>query len=85
VNANQRILGEVNLTNHQAVINAALALPDQKRRELAKLLRDTLPTELDDYGDEEWAAELRRRAREAEMDPTRLIPWSAVKKRMRTK
>src|SRR5262245_16691472 len=69
--------------NHQAVFEAALSLPESQRRKLAKMLAETLSTELDDYTDDEWLAELDRRHAEIVEGTYRAVPGSVLEKRLR--
>ncbi|HVK13183.1 MAG TPA: addiction module protein [Gemmataceae bacterium] len=59
-----------------------LRLPDEEQTELVERLLDALgPPEsaIDRMTDEEFAAELARRAEEARRDPSVLIPWDQVR------
>jgi putative addiction module component (TIGR02574 family) len=63
----------------QAVLDAALTLPEAERLILVERLMETLPPEQDDRTDEEFAAELDRRWAEFQQDPTTAVPWDQVK------
>jgi putative addiction module component (TIGR02574 family) len=59
-----------------------LRLPDEERAELVERLLDALDppgSAIDRMTDEEFAAELERRAEEARRDPSVLIPWDQVR------
>ena len=59
-----------------------LRLPDDEREELIERLLDAAgppPSDIDRMTDEEFAAELERRAEEARRDPSVLIPWEQVR------
>jgi putative addiction module component (TIGR02574 family) len=59
------------------LLEAALALPEEERAELAELLAATLtspPSRLHP----DWAAELRRRAAEIDSGKVRPIPWEEI-------
>lgn len=62
----------------QAVLDAALRLPDDDREALAERLWETLGED-ESEEDAEFAAELERRAAEAERDPSVLMPWEQVR------
>lgn len=66
--------------NTQAILQAALALPEDARLNLAHELLDSLPPELDDLSDEELLAELKRRSAEIDNGAVKLVPWSEVQK-----
>lgn len=66
------------------LLAAALKLTPDERNELAEQLLDSLDpadTGIDAMTDEEFKAELDRRAAEAERDPSVMIPWEEVRKR----
>ncbi len=64
---------------HQAVFDAALALPEAERSLLAERLLETLSPEADDVSDDEMAAELDRRRAEIEQGTVKPIPWSELR------
>jgi putative addiction module component (TIGR02574 family) len=64
----------------QAILTAALALPEADRAELAERLLESLSPEMDELSDDELFAELERRRAEAEKDPSVAIPWTDVVK-----
>ena len=67
-------------TQHQALFDAALALPEKERILLVERLLETLPPEQgEDMNDEAFAAELDRRFAEYQKDPSVAVPWSEVK------
>lgn len=65
---------------HQAIIDAALGLPEAERALLLERLLEAAPPELDQFDDEQFAAELERRREELERDPAGAIPWSELQK-----
>lgn len=65
--------------NTQAILQAALALPEDARFGLAQELLDSLPPELDELSDEELLAELKRRSAEIDSGAVKLVPWSEAK------
>jgi len=65
-------------TQHQAVFDAALALPETERMLLVERLLDRLPADTDNLSDEELLAELHRRRAEIQRDPSMGIPWTEV-------
>lgn len=64
-----------------AVLAQAMQLPAAERGELIERLTDSLdpPEGLDHATDDEFAAELNRRAAELRADPTAGIPWEQVR------
>lgn len=62
----------------KAILNAALALPEAERVLLAEELLEVLSPEPGQGTDEEFAAELDRRAAEFERDPSIAISLSDV-------
>lgn len=64
-----------------AVLAQALQLPAEERGELIERLTDSLdpPEGLDETAEDEFTAELHRRAAELRADPTAGIPWDDVK------
>jgi putative addiction module component (TIGR02574 family) len=65
----------------QALFDAAMALPEDERWLLVERLMETLlPPPNDDMTEEEFAAELDRRAAEIAQDPSLAIPWQDVVK-----
>ncbi len=63
----------------EAVLIAALALPEAERAELVDRLLESLPPEHDGFTDEEFVAELERRSAEIEQGIVKPIPWSEVR------
>jgi putative addiction module component (TIGR02574 family) len=59
----------------QAILDAALTLPEAERAELVDRLLETLPPEIEGFTDEEFHAELERRQAEFEKDPSVAVPW----------
>jgi putative addiction module component (TIGR02574 family) len=66
----------------QAILDAALALPEAERELLVEQLLESLPPGFPPLNDEEMLAELERRAAEYEKDPSIAIPWSEVKRKL---
>jgi putative addiction module component (TIGR02574 family) len=64
-----------------AVLTQALQLPAAERGELIDRLAESLdpPDGLEAVSDEEFTAELNRRAAELRADPTAGIPWDQLK------
>lgn len=65
-----------------AVLAEALKLSDEERADLAYALLDSLdgPPDINAMSDEEFKAELDRRAEELRQHPERAIPWDEVKR-----
>jgi putative addiction module component (TIGR02574 family) len=64
------------------LLEAALALPEAERAELAELLAATItapPSSLHPA----WAAELRRRAAEIDSGQVQPVPWDEVRRQVR--
>jgi putative addiction module component (TIGR02574 family) len=64
----------------QAILDAALALPEAERALLVERLLETLSPEGEALTDDELFAELERRREEYERDPSIGIPWEEVKR-----
>lgn len=67
------------------LLKAAMELPPDERGELAERLLDTLDppgSDIDAMTDEEFAAELDRRAAEMRADPSAGVPWEEVKRKL---
>jgi putative addiction module component (TIGR02574 family) len=63
------------------ILDAALALPEEERAELAELIAASLaapPSSLHPA----WGAELRRRAAEIDSGQVKPIPWDEVRKQV---
>jgi len=67
-------------TQCQAVLDAALALPEVDRALLVERLLETLSPEPDDLSDDELYAELERRSAEFDRGTAGAISWSELKK-----
>jgi len=64
----------------QAILDAALALPEAQRVLLTeRLLESISPDDPEDLSDEEFAAELQRRRQEVVEGKADLVPWSQLK------
>ncbi len=67
---------------YSALLTEALKLSEDERAALADELLDSLdgpPSDIDGMTDEEFKAELDRRAEELRQHPERAIPWEQVK------
>jgi putative addiction module component (TIGR02574 family) len=64
----------------QAVVDAALSLPEMDRVQLVERLMDTLPPEPDELDEDQLRAELRRRRDEVHAGTAQGIPWSELRK-----
>jgi putative addiction module component (TIGR02574 family) len=62
----------------QAILDAALALPEPDRIAIAQTLWETLSPAADEMTDDEFAAELDRRSEEARRDPSATVSWEEV-------
>ena len=69
------------ISETQAIYQAALALPDAERLQLAERLMESLSPTEDNLGEGEFVAELDRRFAEIEKDPTSGIPWTEIERR----
>jgi putative addiction module component (TIGR02574 family) len=67
-------------TISQQIIDAALKLPEGERAAIVKRLLETLPPEVDDYEDAEWAAELDRRLDDFKQGKVDSVPWDDLKR-----
>jgi putative addiction module component (TIGR02574 family) len=67
-------------TTPQALLEAALRLPEAERVWLVNQLLDGLSPEADDPADDALAEELDRRLAEYRQDPSSAVPWSEVKR-----
>ena len=65
--------------NNQAILDAALALPEGERAELVQRLLASLTADVADVEEEEFLAELDRRSAEGRSDPGATITWSELK------
>jgi putative addiction module component (TIGR02574 family) len=63
---------------HQAIHDAAMALPEAERILLVERLLESLSDEAEELTDDALFAELERRRQEFERDPSVAIPWSDV-------
>jgi putative addiction module component (TIGR02574 family) len=63
------------------VLEAALTLPENQRASIVAALLQTLPSEPDEWDDDELASELDRRLEEALGDPSSTVSWTDLKKR----
>ncbi|MDA1051581.1 MAG: addiction module protein [Planctomycetota bacterium] len=65
-------------TEGQQFLEAALALPDSERAEIAARLIRSLESEPSDDVDAAWAAEIERRICSIDDGSAKLIPWDDV-------
>ncbi len=63
----------------QAILDAALALPEAERAALAERLLESLSPEPDELGDAGWLAELERRSADFERGTAEAVSWSELK------
>jgi putative addiction module component (TIGR02574 family) len=66
------------------ILEAALSLPEDQRASLIEALLQTLPSDTDEWDDDELASELDRRLDEALGDPSSTVSWTDLKNRRRT-
>jgi putative addiction module component (TIGR02574 family) len=67
---------------YEAVLKAALALPEAERVFLIEDLLESLPPDTGPLSDEEMLAELERRSAEVEQGLVKPIPWEEVRRRL---
>jgi putative addiction module component (TIGR02574 family) len=67
-------------TQTQAILDAALALPEAERFALVEQLLEVLSPDLNDLSDDELLAELERRRAEVRAGTAKGVPWSELKK-----
>ena len=65
----------------QQILEAALSLPEEQRASIVEALLQTLPSESDEWDDDELASELDRRLDETLGDPSSTVSWSDLKDR----
>jgi putative addiction module component (TIGR02574 family) len=63
----------------EALLAAALKLPEAERAALAEALFESLDAEEADLIDDEAYAEYRRRLEECREDPSASVPWSELR------
>jgi putative addiction module component (TIGR02574 family) len=63
------------------VLEAALSLSENQRASLVGALLETLPSETDEWDDDDLASELDRRLDEALRDPSSTVSWADLKSR----
>jgi putative addiction module component (TIGR02574 family) len=63
----------------QALLEAALSLPESERAEIAAKLLSTLAPDDATVIDDELTDELERRIAESRLDPSSTVPWGALK------
>ena len=67
------------------LLSDALLLPEKERAELASQIIASLDGPPDPNAEGLWAAEIERRIREFEKDPSRAEDWNVVKARIQQK
>lgn len=68
----------------KALLEKALALPDNERAELAGNLIASLDTTVDADADAAWQEEVVRRAQEVRSGAVATVPWEEVQRKART-
>jgi putative addiction module component (TIGR02574 family) len=68
-------------TQTQAILDAALALPEAERLALMEQLLEVSSPDLEELNDDELYAELERRRAEVHAGTAKGIPWSELKSR----
>ncbi len=68
----------------KALLEKALALPDDERAELAGNLIASLDTTVDADADAAWQAEVARRAQEVRSGAVGTVAWEEVQRKART-
>ena len=71
------------MPNKQALLESVLTLSEKERFELVELLLGSLSPSGGDITDKDRRAELDRRWREYQADPSSAVPWDKVKKKAR--
>jgi putative addiction module component (TIGR02574 family) len=66
-------------TQGQAILEAALTLPERDRLMLVERLLETLPPEAEEVTDDELLAELERRSADFDRGCAEAIPWSELR------
>lgn len=69
--------------NAESLLEAALALPDRDRLEIAEALSASVQSANQPPFDESWKAIIQRRSQEIESGDVETIPWSEVKRQVR--
>ena len=68
----------------KALLEKALALPDNERAELAGNLIASLDTAIDPDADALWQEEVARRLDEVRSGKVAIVPWEEVQRKART-
>ena len=68
----------------KALLEKALALPDNERAELAGSLIASLDTTVDPDADAAWQEEVARRAQEVRSGAVATVSWEVVQRKART-
>lgn len=64
----------------ESLYQAALALPEDERAELADRLLDSLPPDVPSQLHPAWRAELHRRAAQIDSGEVKPVPWQEVRR-----
>jgi putative addiction module component (TIGR02574 family) len=67
----------------EQLLQAALALPEEERMELAEALLDSQGPSSEPPFDSAWLSEIQRRSAEIGAGTVQLTPWSVVRERVR--
>ncbi|MEX0881069.1 MAG: addiction module protein [Thermoanaerobaculia bacterium] len=67
------------------VLRDALLLPPGSRADIAGTLLESLDVPADKGVEAAWAKEIERRIRDVESGKVRLVPWSEVRRGLRTR
>jgi len=67
----------------QSLLQAALALPETDRAELAASLIHSLDPKMDEDAEAAWSAEIERRVESIDRGEVELVPWEEVMREMR--
>jgi putative addiction module component (TIGR02574 family) len=65
-------------TQGQAILDAALTLPEKERLLLVERLLETLPSEAEEVTDDEFFAELERRSADFDSGRADAVSWSEL-------
>jgi putative addiction module component (TIGR02574 family) len=67
------------------VLREALLLPPGSRADIASTLLESLDEPADKGVEAAWAKEIERRIRDVESGKVKLVPWSEVRRGLRTR
>lgn len=71
--------GSLGIMDSKAVLEQALALPMKKRAEIADELLKSLDPQGSEHSEEWWIAEVERRSKEMDEDPSCVRTWDQIK------